>query len=170
MLSKVAMDRSSSEKAFTTEYRQPSLFNLADVVVHVQLAANLLHVGGEAVDVFDEIRGDVVGVVAQLGQGEAACVVELIAGKALHRLGRIGRVLFKHIRDRFSRLLQSTLKPAHDRHGDDDIAIFIGHIGAAQFVCNAPDKVCLRCYVYWIVVPENVNSLVFRHWYTPHVY
>jgi len=55
------------------------LFNLADVVVHVQLAANLLHVGGKAVDVFDEIRGDVVGIVAQLSQGETACVVELIA-------------------------------------------------------------------------------------------
>ena len=139
------------------------LIHLVDMAVHFKAIEDFLHFGGETLNVHFEIGFDVVRLVAQFFQRVGRGVIELIAGNAVHCLRRIVRILGEHIGDGLFGRLQGTLQAAQNRHRDNDITIFIRHIGAAQFVGDAPDKVYFRGDINRGFIPQSVKGNFVRH-------
>ena len=69
------------------------LVHLLDMVVHIQLAEDILDICRKTVQILPEILRNMVGIVAKLFQIELARIIELIPGNTLHCLRRIRRVL-----------------------------------------------------------------------------
>ena len=139
------------------------LIHLVDMAEHFKSIEDFLHFGGEALNVHFEIGFNVVRLVAQFFQCVGRGVIELIAGNAVHCLRRIVRVLGEHIGDGLLGRLQGTLQAAQNCHRDNDIAVLIRHIGAAQFVGDAPDKVYFRGDINRGFIPQSVKGNFFRH-------
>lgn len=102
--------------------------HLVDVGGHLQLLQDVDNVFGEAGEVGFEVGGHVVGVVAELCQGEAAGVVKAVATQGVHGSFGVVGVGLKFVDYRLFGGLQCALKAADDGHGDDDIAVFVGHV------------------------------------------
>ena len=134
---------------------------------HFKSIEDFLHFGGEALNIHFEIRFNVVRLVAQFFQRVGRGVIELIAGNAVHCLRRIVRILGEHIRNSLLGRLQGALQAAQNRHRDNDIAVLIRHIGAAQFVGDAPNKVYFRGDINWGFIPQCVKGNFVRHCYSP---
>ena len=139
------------------------LIHLVDMAEHFKSIEDFLHFGGEAFNVHFEIGFNVVRLVAQFFQRIGRGVIELIAGNAVHCLRRIVRILGEHIRNSLLGRLQGALQAAQNRHRDNDIAVLIRHIGAAQFVGNAPNKVHFRGDINRGFIPQCVKGNFVRH-------
>ena len=139
------------------------LIHLVDMAEHFKAIEDFLHFGGEALNVHFEIGFDVVQLVAQFFQRVGRGVIELIAGNAVHCLRRIVRIFCKFGQNCFLVRLQGTLQAAQNRHRDNDIAVLIRHIGAAQFVGDAPNKVYFRGDINRGFIPQCVKGNFVRH-------
>ena len=124
------------------------LIHLVDMAEHFKSIEDFLHFGGEALNIHFEIGFNVVRLVAQFFQRVGRGVIELISGNAVHCL--FGR-------------LQGTLQAAQNRHRNNDIAVLIRHIGTAQFVGDAPDKVYFRGDINRGFIPQCVKGNFVRH-------
>lgn len=80
-----------------------------------------------------------IRIVAQLREREAARVVKLEPGDAVHCLCRIIRILLILLDDLFLRRFKGALKAPDNRHRNDDVLILIALIRSAQLVCDRPD-------------------------------
>ena len=139
------------------------LIHLVDMTEHFKSIEDFLHFGGEALNIHFEIGFNVVRLVAQFFQRVGRGVIELIAGNAVHCLRRIVRILGEHIRNSLLGRLQGALQAAQNRHRDNDIAVLIRHIGAAQFVGDAPNKVYFRGDINRGFIPQSVKGNFVRH-------
>ena len=143
------------------------LIHLVDMAEHFKAIEDFLHFGGEALNVHFEIGFNVVWLVAQFFQRVGRGVIELIAGNAVHCLRRIVRIFCKFGQNCFLVRLQGTLQAAQNCHRDNDIAVLIRHIGAAQFVGDAPNKVHFRGDINRGFIPQCVKGNFVRHFYSP---
>ena len=140
-----------------------AFIHLLDMGFHVEVIQNILNVIGKTLNVCLEVFRNVVGIVAQLLQSELADIIELIAGKPIHSLSRVIRVLIVFCYNSSLSLCQSALKTADNRHRDNNITILIRHIRTTQLIGNTPNKIRLCTYINGIIIPKHIYFLDVSH-------
>ena len=127
------------------------LRHVGDLLTELELLHDGADVGGEAVDVAIQIWCEVVGVVqqrvdlfARQGELHARQVVEAVAGDLLQAclLDTLGPGLqrLEFFKDGLPGRLQQALEAAQHRQREDDLAVLVALVGAAQQVADGPDK------------------------------
>lgn len=143
------------------------LVHLRNLLAKVQTARfgeqDFLHVRGKAFDVADEIRCQMVRIIAKFAQRETARIVELEACRFAQCLRRVIRILVVEGQDLILRRCQGAFKTADNGHGDNDFLVFIALIGAAQLIGNGPNHTRFFRYIHRGIVPHGINYLTFRH-------
>ena len=115
--------------------------------VEFQVGEYLLDVGREGVDVRWQILVQLRRVTEEFAERPAAGVVERVAGFApQHGIGDAGVCLVGLADSVFGRR-QGAFNATKDDHGDDNVAVLVGLIGAAKGVSDAEDGVYLLLYV-----------------------
>ena len=140
-----------------------AFIHLLDMGFHVEVIQNILNVIGKALNISLKVFRNVVGIVAQLLQSELADIIKLVAGKPVHSLSRVIRVLVVFCYNSSLSLCQSALKTADNRHGDNNITILVRHIRTTQLISNTPDKIRLCAYINGIIIPKHINFLNISH-------
>ena len=153
-----------------------ALVQLLDFLLEIEALENLLRLGREALDVGDQVLGDVVGVADQLVESELADVVEgllrfaaVLASDGMHCLLRhaLGLQLLILLQDCILRGLQHTVEPAQHRHRQHDAPILRRPIRPAQLVGDIEDEANEVVLVHgyracdWIKGPPRLSSAVF---------
>lgn len=95
---------------------------------------------------------------------DLTCITERIGLKILlvYYTGTYNtQFLTDRIAERFAALGCSVCKTEIVRN--TPVAVFIGHIRAAQLVGNAPYKIRFLRDVYGVIVPHRIKYLVFAH-------
>ena len=119
-----------------------------NLVAKLELVEDLLHVGGEAVEVRLEVGAQLLspGSVGEIAKPERRSVVEGLAGRLakggvlVRNLGRVEARF--HAEHRVIRRFQHGVQAADDGHGQDDVAVLAPHIDVTQHVVrDAPDEV-----------------------------
>ena len=124
---------------------QVLLVHAGDLLVEREPLHDLADIGRECLDVGAQIGGDVVRSIQQPREIQLRQVVERAAGDpfedpANHALGAASqRGLL--LENRRLRLSQKAIEPAQHRQGQDDLAVFVPLIGAAEQVADAPDEI-----------------------------
>lgn len=125
-----------------------ALLHLGDLGVEFEVSEDLAYVGRESLDVAAQVGRSVLGACEQLLKRPLARVVEgvprLVAQDGVRRLGVLGELLH----DLRLGGLKRALHAADDGHGDDDVLVLVGLVGAAQLVGDAEYGIDLRLDVY----------------------
>ena len=112
-----------------------------DDVVEVELRQHILRVGRETGQVIPEVGLDVVRVSQQGLKGEAAGVVELVAGGLLQKAVDDLQPLdfFVSVQHRLMGGQQAVVEPLYHRHGQNDKAVLMRLERPAQHIGYIPD-------------------------------
>ena len=128
-----------------------------DVVAKAQTREDVLDVGRETIEICKKVGSEIVRVVQQLCKGEPAGAVELKAGIPAKRAGSAVRVSLVSSEHLALRRFERAFKTPQNRHGNDHIAVFIGHIGAAEHVRGRPDLICFIRDVFGFFIPSYIS-------------
>ena len=120
----------------------------------LQALQDPLDAGGIGGDELQKVGVEIVAITHQLFQRDTFCVEKRHLALSLDHFfllrschtADFGGCL-QDLVDRGIISGQDAVKAANDRHGDDDAAVFLRRVGAAEFVCNALDEIDFAVYV-----------------------
>ena len=127
------------------------MVEFGNLLIEVKLLDDVNDILAEVVQITAEVIGDVLGIAQQPLEGEGRGVVEVItrgSGKEAfpdHQPALIAGLV--HLQHRLLGGGQRVAETLDDAHGQDDVAILMGLVGAHQFVGNRPDEVRFLLYV-----------------------
>ena len=118
-----------------------ALHHPLDDVIKVELCQHILCVGREAGQVIPEVGLNVVRVCQQGLEGEAAGVIELVAGGFLQKAVDDLQLfhLFVGVQHRLMGGQQAVVEPLHHGHGQNDQTVLVGLERPAQHIGYVPD-------------------------------
>lgn len=128
-------------KLFDNEVEGVALHHPLDDVVKVELCQHILCVGRKAGQVIPEVGLNVVRVCQQGLEGEAAGVIELVAGGFLQKAVDDLQLfhLFVGVQHCLMGGQQAVVEPLHHGHGQNDQTVLVGLERPTQHIGYVPD-------------------------------